>query len=227
MADLAMDLLQASDQSRGSIKTGLTWQAVVLTEENGESSEREFKIQASGDDAYVEATKPSRNQGEVYIFNDRNMWFFKPSLKRPISISARQRLVGQASNGDIASTNYARDYTAVIESTEQDPQLGKVHVLMLTAKAKNLTYDKIRYWISEKSRLAVKAEFLTIKGKPFKIGRLKYDNSLDIGGKKIPFVSELEIQDAKNLADKSTIKYLGVKTTKINQSIFNVNNLTR
>lgn len=226
-ADLATDLLQASDRSRGAIKSGLQWDATIVTEENGEASDRDFKIQARADDAYVEAIKPARNKGEVYIFNDRNMWFFKPSLKRPVSISARQRLVGQAANGDIASTHYARDYSAVIEKTEENAEYGKVHVLMLTAKTKNLTYDKIRYWISDKSKLAVKAEFLTLQGKPFKLGSMKYDNRLEVDGKAIPFVSELMIQDAKNLSNRSIIKYKSVTKAKVNSSLFNVNNLTR
>lgn len=225
-ADLATDLLKASDRARGGVKDGVQWAALIETEENGESSSREFNIKAKGDDAYVEATKPAKNKGEVYIFNDRNMWFFKPSLKKPISISARQKLTGQAANGDIASTHYARDYSAVIEKTE-NLNNEKMHVLMLTAKSKNLTYDKIRYWISDKTKLAMKAEFLTLQGKPFKVGLLKYGNTLSAGGETFPFISELVITDAKFQNNKSTITYKAPKVTQVSNSIFNVNNLTR
>jgi len=225
-ADLASDLLKASDRARGSVKDGVQWNAVIETEENGESSTREFNIKAKGDDAYVEATKPAKNKGEVYIFNDRNMWFFKPSLKKPVSISARQKLTGQAANGDIASTHYARDYSAVIEKTE-NLNGEKMHVLMLTAKSKNLTYDKIRYWISDKTKLAMKAEFLTLQGKPFKVGLLKYGNTLTAAGETFPFISELAIADAKFQNNKSTITYKAPKVTQVSNSIFNVNNLTR
>lgn len=225
-ADLASDLLKASDRARGSVKDGVQWNAIIETEENGESSTREFNIKAKGDDAYVEATKPAKNKGEVYIFNDRNMWFFKPSLKKPVSISARQKLTGQAANGDIASTHYARDYSAVIEKTE-NLNGEKMHVLMLTAKSKNLTYDKIRYWISDKTKLAMKAEFLTLQGKPFKVGMLKYGNTLTAGGETFPFISELSIVDAKFQNNKSTITYKAPKVTQVSNSIFNVNNLTR
>lgn len=225
-ADLASDLLKASDRARGSVKDGVQWNAVIETEENGESNVREFNIKAKGDDAYVEATKPAKNKGEVYIFNDRNMWFFKPSLKKPVSISARQKLTGQAANGDIASTHYARDYSAVIEKTE-NINGEKMHVLMLTANSKNLTYDKIRYWISDKTKLAMKAEFLTLQGKPFKVGQLKYGNTLTSNGETFPFVSELTIVDAKFQNNKSTITYKVPKVTQISNSIFNVNNLTR
>jgi hypothetical protein len=225
-ADLATDLLKASDRARGGVKDGVQWNAIVETEENGESSTREFNIKAKGDDAYVEAVKPAKNKGEIYIFNDRNMWFFKPSLKKPVSISARQKLTGQAANGDIASTHYARDYNAVIEKTET-VNGDKMHVLLLTAKSKNLTYDKIRYWISGKNKLAMKAEFLTLQGKPFKVGQLKYGNTLTAAGETFPFISELAITDAKFQNNKSTIIYKTPKVVPVSNSVFNVNNLTR
>ncbi len=223
----AKSLLQASDRARGSVKKGLQWSAVVTTAEDGENSEREFKIKAQGDDAYVESTSPAKNKGEIFIFNDRQMWFFKPAIKKPVSISARQRLVGQAANGDIATTHYARDYTPVIEKVEEDGANGKTYVLMLTAKTKNLTYDKIRYWINDKTKLAVKAEFLTLQGKPFKVGTMKYDNKLKVDGETIPFVSELAITDAKFPQNKSVIKYVTPEIASTPASLFNVNNLTR
>lgn len=223
----AKSLVQASDRARGGVKKGLQWKATVISTENDETTEREFKIKAKGDDAYVEATSPAKNKGEIFIFNDRQMWFFKPSLKKPVSISARQRLVGQAANGDIATTNYARDYDAKIEKVEESPTEGKLYVLMLTAKTKNLTYDKIRYWVSDKAKLAVKAEFLTLQGKPFKIGTMKYGNKLAIDGQQIQFVSELTIVDAKFPKNKSIIKYEVPEVAPAPAALFNVNNLTR
>jgi len=224
--NLANQLLQASDRSRGGVKDGIQWVAKVESSESGEQTNREFDVKANGDNAYVEAIAPARNKGEIYLFNDRNMWFFKPSLKKPVSISARQKLTGQAANGDIASTHYARDYDPVIEKTENlDGE--KTHVLLLTAKTKNLTYDKIRYWINDKSKLAVKAEFLTLQGKAFKIGYLKYQNKLTVDGQTFPFVSELKIVDAKFENNKSIITYANPKSTKLSPSLFNVNNLTR
>jgi hypothetical protein len=225
--DQAKALLAASDRSRGGIQKGLQWDATVIAMENGETSERGFRIRAAKDDAYVEATSPAKNKGEIFLFNDRQMWFFKPSLKKPVSISARQRLVGEAANGDIATTHYARDYSPTIEKVENDPTEGKVYVLMLEAKTKNLTYDKIRYWVSDKTKLAFKAEFLTLQGKTFKIGTMKYGNKLTVDGQSLPFVSELTIIDAKNPNNKSIIKYESIQTVSAPASLFNVNNLTR
>lgn len=225
-ADLASDLLKASDQGRGGIKEGLTWKIKLETTEEGETNSREFSVKAKEHDALVEASAPARNKGEVFLFNDRNMWFFKPSLKKPVAISSRQKLTGQAANGDIASTHYARDYTATLEKT--DTVNGeKFHILHLKAKADNLTYDQIRYWISDKTKLAMKAEFLTLQGNVFKVGELEYKNTIELGGKKYPFVSQLKITDAKFKENFSVINYGEPKIENHPGSLFNVNRLSR
>lgn len=222
----AQKLLKASDRARGGIGEGLTWKSKVITTEDGDASEREFMIKAKGDNANVEALAPARTKGEVFLFNDRNMWFYKPSLKKPVSISARQKLSGQAANGDIASTHYARDYTPTIEKTE-DFKGQKTVVILLKAKANNLTYDQIRYWINEKTQLAMKAEFLTLQGQPFKVAEMEYGNKLKVGGATIPFVSRLVITDAKFEKNKSIIEYQQPKVDDHSDSIFSVNNLSR
>ena len=225
-ADLALDLLKASDQGRGGLKEGIEWTAEITTFDGEDSSTRELQIKAKEHDAFVEAQKPVKNKGEVYLFNDRQMWFYKPSIKKPISISSRQKMSGQAANGDIASTHYARDYTATLEKTEVLDGI-KHYVLLLKAKTANLTYDQIRYWISDKTKLARKAEFLTLQGEAFKIGHLEYGNKLMIGGNAIAFVSQLSIVDAKFPKNRSVIKYSKPRLAEFPTSLFNVNNLTR
>ncbi|MBX2987589.1 MAG: outer membrane lipoprotein-sorting protein [Bdellovibrionaceae bacterium] len=225
-ADLALDLLKESDKARGSVEKGITWTSEVETREGDDVNTREFRVRAKGVDAHVEALQPARNKGEIYLFNDRNMWFFKPSLKKPVAISARQKLSGQAANGDIASTHYSRDYTPTLEGTEVVDG-DKTHVLLLKAKANNLTYDQIRYWISDKTKRAVKAEFLTPQGQVFKRASMKYENRLPVDGRDILFVSEVEISDAKMEKNKSIIRYKEPKMQEHPASLFNINNLKR
>jgi putative ABC transport system permease protein len=219
-------LMRESDRARGGVKDGLTWTTKVTSVEDGEETIREFTVKAKGDNAFVEAIAPARSKGEVYIFNDRNMWFFKPSLKKPVSISPRQKLTGQASNGDIASTQYARDYSASLERTDTVNN-QKAHVLLLKAKAPNLTYDQIRYWVEDKRGLAIKAEFLTLQGQVFKVAEMEYGNQITLGGQKLPFVSKLKISDSKFQQNKSTIEYTSPRAEDHPNSIFNVNNLSR
>jgi hypothetical protein len=116
----AASLLAASDRARGGLERGVTWTVELEATEEGSVSRSTHLVRARGTDALVEALSPPRRKGEVMLFNDRNIWFVKPGLRRPVAISARQRLQGQAANGDIASTNYARDYTGTVVGEELD-----------------------------------------------------------------------------------------------------------
>jgi len=55
---------------------------------------------------------PSRDAGKMVLMNGSNMWFYDPSSKASVRISPQQRLLGQASNGDVATVNLAKDYAA-------------------------------------------------------------------------------------------------------------------
>lgn len=225
-ADNILTLLKESDRSRGGVGQGITWMVNIKSWENEVQTERNFIVKAKDSNAYVESADMGRFKGETFLFNDRTIWFFKPSLKKPVSISARERLSGQAANGDIASTNYFKDYNPTLIKKEMI-QNESVVVLLLKAKNKSMTYDQIRYWIRERDKLGLKAEFLTLSGKVFKVASFKYNNFILVKSKKIPFISEMLIQDANRLENKSILTYEKPIIDEISDNIFNVNNLNR
>ncbi len=222
----ADELLKEADRARGAAEEGISWEIDLETFEGTNTNKVRYLVKVKGVDALAEATVPARNKGEMYLFNDRTIWFFKPGLKKPIAISARQKLMGQAANGDIASTNYYRDYEGKVVGSEM-VNGEDTFKLELKAKAKNVTYDGIRYWISKKDRLGVKAEFLTVSGEMFKSATLEYQNKVMTNGKSLPFVSKMTIVDAVNASNKTVISYFEPKSDKHADSIFNVNNLLR
>lgn len=222
----AEQLLKDADRARGGLAEGITWNATVDTSEDGKQSSRTFLVKARGDDALVEALAPARYKGEIMLFNDRTIWFVKPGLRRPVSISARQRLHGDASNGDIASTNYARDYEGTIVG--EDPVDGQpAFKLELKARAKNVTYDRIRYWVSAKGHLGIKAEFLTVSGDIFKGARFEYGNTMKTPAGSFDFISRMTIKDATGAGTVTTIAFGAPRADAHPASMFNINNVVR
>jgi hypothetical protein len=220
-------LLRDSDRARGGLEDGVSWTLTVESTEEGTSTRRTMDVRARNTDALAETTAPPRKKGEVILFNDRNLWYLKPGLRRPIAISARQRLQGEASNGDVASTNYARDYTGTVvgeEIVDGEPTWK----LDLVARSKDVTYDRIRYWISKRRRLGVKAEFLTVGGDLFKTATFEYGNRVRIpGGEEIEFVSKMEIRDAMGAGGTTVLTYESPRAETHAPSTFNVNNVAR
>ena len=212
-------LLQEADRARGGHLPGLTWELDILSRDGEEQEQHSLFLQSHLRNTRVEYTAPAKSKGQLVLMRDRNMWFSRPGLQKPVPISPRQRLSGQASNGDIASTDYSGDYAATLAS-EETIAGDRCAVLDLTAKSKNTTYDRIRYWVSIDRKVGVKADFLTVSGKRFKSATFEYNNRIHFEGRSYPFVSRMVITDAINPAAVSVLSYRDVRVKKLNPVIF-------
>ena len=108
--------------------------------------EQLYKVSQKGTEkTYVEFMSP-REKGEHLLMLGDDMWVYLPDTSRPVRITPLERLSGDASNGDVARTNYAVDYTPVYLRTEK-VGAEECYVLELTAKRKGATYQRILYWL--------------------------------------------------------------------------------
>jgi hypothetical protein len=220
------EILQHADRARGNLE-GIIWNISITTNEEGKAETRGLLVKVKGDNTLARYTSPPAYNDRMVLMVDRNMWFIRSGLKKPVSISPRQKLMGDAANGDIASTNYASDYAGVLTGEEQ-VRGEACHVLDLKAAGKNVTYDRIRYWVSKERLVGVKAEFFTLSGKLFKTAEFRYDNRVRTReGGEIPFVSKLVIHDAIQQDRVTTLTYSNIKVEQIPDSTFNLNVLVR
>jgi hypothetical protein len=84
-------------------------------------------LDASGQYAsLVRFVQPARDAGKLMLKAGNDLWFYDPGTKASVRISPQQRLLGQASNGDVVTVNFARDYKATLggEETIQDASCG-------------------------------------------------------------------------------------------------------
>jgi len=218
-------ILEQADLARGNVQ-GVEWKIDIDSIERGRQQNQTLKIKARGFNVLAETVSPPKLKGRKILMIDRNMWFIKPGLRKPVPISPRQKLMGGASNGDLASTNYSGDYkiASVAQETLGDESC---YLFDLTAANKKTTYDRIRYWISEKRLLGVKAEFFTVSGKMFKTAVFEYENRIHNGDKSQLFVSKMVITDAVMKKNITTMNYSDVKINKIPEAAFNLNLLVK
>ncbi len=221
-----VQLLKKSDQARGGGLPGLSWE--IRSQNSGSRVSEDdppmrLLIKASDHASLAETLEPLRSKGARMLQVERNMWLTKPGLKKPIPISPRQRLTGQAAIGDIAATNYVRDYTPTL-LREEKINGETCYLLELTATSRQATYDKLRYWISASSNLGVQAEFNSLSGKKLKSAVFEYGNRVNVQGRVIPFVSRMVISDALTDA-KTTLDYSHITVKPIAPSEFDPGNL--
>jgi len=128
---------------------------------------------------------PVRDANKLILFSGKDLWFYDPSSKASIRMSPQQRLLGQASNGDVVTVNFAKDYQAT-SATEEDVQDGErkmqhCYKLSLNAKTPDATYHHIEMWIKTDDSHPVKARFYTESGKMLKSAYYrKYEKQLGV-----------------------------------------------
>lgn len=121
-------------------------------------------IDASGQYAsLVRFVQPARDTGKLMLKAGNDLWFYDPGTKASVRISPQQRLLGQASNGDVVTVNFARDYKATFggEETISDGERKsrRSFKLKLAANNDDATYAAIELWIDAETSAPLKARF--------------------------------------------------------------------
>ncbi|MFC6634228.1 outer membrane lipoprotein-sorting protein [Microbulbifer taiwanensis] len=215
--------LKQADLARGGWGS-YQWKLRIHTEDPAGATDTDYDIAVRDGRALAMTTAPRRYRGEKILIASRAMWYAKPGLRKPVSISPQQRLVGEAANGDIAATQYARDYApAYLGSADLDGT--SCHKLKLTAASDSATYESIIYYLDKRNRLAVRAEFLTASGMPLKVAHFEYDNRVQIDGETRPFVSHMKIVNANFPERYSLLEYRRVAPADPPDSLFTVDTL--
>lgn len=106
---------------------------------------------------------PARDAGKLMLKNGNDMWLYDPTTQASVRLSPQQRLLGQASNGDVATVNLAKDYRATLVGEEDirdgERRARKAYKLALTAVTPAVTYASVEIWIDVENMRPLKARF--------------------------------------------------------------------
>lgn len=120
----------------------------------------------------IRFVQPARDTGKLLLKNGNDLWFFDPGTKASVRISPQQRLMGEASNGDVVTVNFARDYKATLAAeetiTDGERKSRRAYKLALAAANEDATYPAIELWVDADSRWPLKARFMADSGRLLK-----------------------------------------------------------
>ena len=120
----------------------------------------------------VRYIEPPRDAGKMALFDNRNLWFYDPSSKASVRISPQQRLIGQASVGDVLTVNFVVDYAGTLLGDETiadaERQQRTCWHLDLKAVTDTAIYNRVEYWVEHGSFHPVKAKFYSDSGRLLK-----------------------------------------------------------
>jgi len=190
---------------------------VKITSFEGDKPDEEklYDVSQKGTEkTYVEFMSP-REKGQHLLIIGDDMWIYLPDASRPIRITPLERLSGDASNGDVARTNYAADYTPTyVRSEKVGPD--DCHVLDLAAKRKGATYQRIRFWVRVADSRPVKAEFYLTSGKLIKSAT--FDQFTTVDGRNQ--LKRMTLYDQIRHNSHSVLDYSGIAPRELPDKLF-------
>lgn len=183
-APSAQEILAASDAIRNPDKPFALTTVLVEYRNSKEVDSNTLTVYSKADTksgqfrSLIRFVGPARDANKLMLKNGNDLWFFDPSSKASIRLSPQQRLLGQASNGDVVTVNLAMDYSAKLLAEEdvQDGDRQKRHCykLALAAVSSDVTYDHIEMWLDSTNNRPVKSRFYTESGQLLKIAYYRH-----------------------------------------------------
>jgi len=208
-------LLKRSDTFRNGWPSFVTRVKITNYESGKPDEEKLYEVSQKGmDRTYVEFLAP-REKGRHLLMLGDDMWIYLPDTSRPVRITPLERLSGDASNGDVARTNYATDYTPAYLRAEKVGEI-ECHVLELTAKRKGATYQRIVYWLRVEDARPVRAEFYLTSGKHIKSAT--FDEYTQMGGKML--LHRLTLYDEIRHNSHSLLEYSQTSARDLPDKLF-------
>lgn len=213
---LARRLVQRADQIRFPAEGFQVDVSIVTEQKDGNQDRHVYRVLSKGNEnTVVMVVEPAIERGQILLMKGRDLWVFMPDVSQPVRISLAQRLTGQVANGDLARANFSGDYHARLirdELVNGEP----CHVLELTAVDRSVTYQRVLYWVHQKTGAPVTAEFYSLSKRLLK--KARYENFQDMAGALRP--TRMVMEDALRGGEQSVLDYGAMKLRNLPDKVF-------
>jgi Outer membrane lipoprotein-sorting protein len=144
-------------------------QAILAASDAIRNPARPFAVTASGQyRSLIRFVAPERDANKLMLKNGNDLWFYDPSSQASIRLSPQQRLLGQASNGDVVTVNLAKDYKAELlgeeDTADGERVVRRSYKLGLSAVSPDVTYHRVEMWVDAANSRPMKARFYSESG---------------------------------------------------------------
>ena len=170
-------LLKAADKYRmSSDNMQVDTQISVFNTDGSPDKERRYTVFAQARHQSLVLMQSPAEKGQKVLMLGDDFWLLMPGSQRPLRITPMQKLLGDASTGDIATMSWADDYTGTVVGEERcgEPEQACVH-LSLAAARKGVTYQRIELWLGKAKHEPVKADLYVQSDKLAKQARFVMD----------------------------------------------------
>lgn len=170
----AQEILKRSDEVRNPSRSFSLITTLVSYKQGRQQETTRLKLYSRADPdggqfrSLLKFVSPQRDVGKLTLKSGRDLWLYDPGSRASVPISPQQRLLGQASNGDVVTANWNLDYVATLVGEEKimdgDRQLRDCYRLHLVARNAEAPYSLMELWVDREDFKSRKAEFFAVNG---------------------------------------------------------------
>ena len=217
-ADDVTALLKAADKYRMSgdnmqVDTLIS----VFNNDGSPDKERRYLVFAQVKHQSLVLMQSPAEKGQKVLMLGDDYWLLMPGSQRPLRITPMQKLLGDASTGDIATLSWADDYGGSVAGEEPcgEPAQPCLH-LALQANRKGVTYQRIELWIGKARHEPVRADLYVQSDKLAKRARFVMDKPAAP-----TTVTEMLLSDQLTNKKETKVRYLGRKDHTVPEAWLN------
>jgi len=157
---------------------------------------------------------PSERGQKMLMLGD-DFWLVLPASQRPLRITPMQKLLGDASTGDVASLTWAEDYDGKVEG-EQIVDGIPCFKLDIAGQRKGVSYPRIVLYLAKTDRRPVQAELYVASDKLAKQATFRIG---DMDGRRM--VTEMVLTDRLQQGRETEVRYLSRGAKALGDEYYN------
>ena len=169
--EIADSYVIAADKYRQSEDMMKIHSQIVLYKDGEITKDKSYEIYVRPERKSLVIMKSASEKGQKILMLDDKFWLLMPKSRRPIRITPMQKLLGEASTGDITTLNWHEDYSAEFLPAQSN---NKIDVLTLSSKRKGTSYKRIKLTLAKNSHKPISAELYVASGKLAKVATYQF-----------------------------------------------------
>jgi hypothetical protein len=204
--DVAALLKNADRYRTGQDNLQVETQVTVFKRDGTPDKERRYTVFVQAEHKSLVLMRSPAEQGQKVLMLGDDFWLLMPGSQRPLRITPSQKLLGDASTGDIATMSWSQDYRATLvgeESCAGEKAVPCLH-LDLVAARKGVTYQRIALWIGKARHEPIKADLYVQSDKLAKQASFVFDQPAAP-----TTVTEMVLLDKLSNHKETRVRYLG------------------
>ena len=219
--DVPALLLKADSYRGGNAALQVETEVTTLKRDGSTDKERRYTVFTQSQHRSLVLMRSPAEQGQKVLMVGDDFWLMMPGTQRPMRITPSQKLLGDASTGDIATLRWSEDYRATLVGEERCDTTPCWH-LSLAAQRPGVSYQRIELWLGRDRHQPLKADLYLQSDKLAKQARFIADSA-----ERPTQIDEMVLQDQLSHRRETRVRYTARAKKVVPESWFNPMSLAR